>query len=389
MAAKKTKAAAPSGAVFVLAGSDEAAVKKRASELAGTLVPPDAGEFARDVIDGCADGVDQAAARIHETAQALLTLPFFGGGKLVWLKNVNFLSDDVKGRSSTVIEALDMLQTTLASGLPEGVKFLLSAVDVDKRRAFYKSLAKCGSVEVFDQPDASRAGWETEAAAAVERSARGRGLRFREDALELFTLLTGGESRQVENELEKIELFLGAAASAAPREVLPGIVRQLVPLSRAGVVFELGHAISQRELPRGLALIEQLLAQGETAVGILLAAIVPTVRSLLLVKDLMQRHRLSPPQTPWQFTATLNRLPPSATEHLPRKKDGTLNAFALGAAAKNAHRFSLAELRALLAGCLRANVQLVTTSLDGKLVLSELIAAIAPQETGGHAFDRI
>jgi DNA polymerase-3 subunit delta len=112
-------------------------------------------------------------------------------------------------------------------------------------------------------------------------------------------------------------------------------------------------------------------------VGILLVAIVPTVRSLLLAKDLMQRHRLSPPQQPWFFGGTLNKLPPEATEHLPRKKDGTINAYALGIASVHARRFEVSELRDLLEACLTANVRLVTSGLDERVVLAELIGRVA------------
>ena len=82
-APRKTKAAAAPGAknaaVRVVAGSDEAEVKRRAAELAEEMAGPDAGEFGRDVIDGMADNADQAAGRIHETRQAMLTLPFSAG----------------------------------------------------------------------------------------------------------------------------------------------------------------------------------------------------------------------------------------------------------------------------------------------------------------------
>jgi DNA polymerase-3 subunit delta len=192
------------------------------------------------------------------------------------------------------------------------------------------------------------------------------------EAVELLAMLTGGDSRQVDNELEKIDLYLGKERREATLED----VRTLVPLSRAGVVFELGNALAARETSRCFALMEQLLKQGESAVGILLVAIVPTVRSLLLAKDLMQRHRLSPPQAPWFFGGTLNKLPAEATEHLPRKKDGTINAFALGIAAVNARRFEVAELRELLDACLTANVRLVTSGLDERVVLAELIGRV-------------
>jgi DNA polymerase-3 subunit delta len=177
----------------------------------------------------------------------------------------------------------------------------------------------------------------------------------------------------VDNELEKIDLYLGKDR----REATVEDVRALVPLSRAGVVFELGNALAARQTSRCFALVEQLLKQGENAVGILLVAIVPTVRSLLLVKDLMNRYRIIPPQAPWFFSGTLNKLPPEATEHLPRKKDGTINAFALGLAAMHAKRFEVAELRELLDACLTANVRLVTSGLDERVVLAELIGRVA------------
>jgi len=373
---RKTKAAAPAArnaAVRAVAGSDEAQVRRRAAELAEAMAAPDAGEFGRDVIDGAADNADQAAGRINETRQTLLTLPFFGGEKLVWLKNANFLADTVLGRSAAVADALERLQETLAEGLPPGVKFLLSAIEADKRRTFYKALGKLCEIEVFDKVDSSRGGWEEAAGSMIESRARGRGLRMGTDAVELLALLTGGDSRQVDNELEKIDLYMGPGR----REATVEDVRTLVPLSRAGVVFELGNALAARETSRCFALVDQLLKQGENAVGILLVAIVPTVRSLLLVKDLMQRHRLKPPQAPWFFNSTLNSLPPEATEHLPRKKDGTINAYALGLAAVQAKRFELPELRELLEACLTANVRLVTSGLDERVVLAELIGRVA------------
>jgi DNA polymerase-3 subunit delta len=359
--------------VRIVAGSDEAEVKRRAAELAEEMGGPDAGEFNRDIIDGCADNADAAAAKIHETCQALQTLPFFGGGKLVWLKSANFLADSVLGRSNAVSAALETFQETLAQGLPPGVKFLLSAIEPDKRRSIYKALGKLGEIEVFDKVDSSRGGWEEAAGSMIESRARARSLRMSAEVVDLLATQTGGDSRQVDNELEKIDLFLGPGR----REVTLEDVRGLVPLSRAGVVFELGNALAARDTSRCLALVDQLLKQGENAVGILLVAIIPTVRSLLLVKDLMQRHRLSPPQQPWFFNGTLNRLPPEATEHLPRKKDGTINAYALGIAAVHARKFEIDELRALLDSCLTANVRLVTSGLDERIVLTELIARVA------------
>jgi DNA polymerase-3 subunit delta len=102
----------------------------------------------------------------------------------------------------------------------------------------------------------------------------------------------------------------------------------------------------------------------------------PTVRNLLLAKDLMERHRLPRPQAPFSFISTLNRLPAKETEHLPRKRDGTISGYALGIAAMNAHRFETNQLVRGMEACLQANLALVTTQLDQELVLTEVVVKL-------------
>jgi DNA polymerase-3 subunit delta len=270
-----------------------------------------------------------------------------------------------------VQSALEELSDLVNGDFGPGVTLLISATDVDKRRSFYKTLVKRGEVQIFDRLDSSRGGWEEEALEIVQQRAKKRKFEFDADALDLFVLLTGGETRQIENELEKIETFLGKE-----RAVNVELVRELVPLSRAGVIFELGNALAARDLELSLKLVRGLLDQGESAIGILLVAIVPTIRNLLLAKDLMERHRLPRPYSPFQFISSINRLPAEATDHLPRKKDGSINAYGLGIAAQWADRFETTQLVEAMQACLEANLQLVTTQLDHELILTEVVVKL-------------
>ncbi|HEY6111333.1 MAG TPA: DNA polymerase III subunit delta [Chthoniobacterales bacterium] len=376
----KTKTKPTTTNIHAVIGTDEAEVKRVAAELAQELVPAGAGDFGLEVIDGAADNAEQAAGRIRSTIEALQTLPFFGGAKVVWLKNVNFMADNQLGRASSVQTALEQLAEVIEAGFAQGITLLVSATDVDKRRSFYKTLSKRAELQVFDKLDSSRSGWEEDASELVQRLARKRKLQFENGALELFVLLTGGDTRQIENELEKIDICLGEK-----RRVAVDLVRELVPLSRAGVIFELGNALAERDLERALRLVRRLLDQGESAIGILLVAILPTVRNLLLTKDLMERHRLARPHVPFQFISAINRLPAAATEHLPRKKDGSINAYALGIAAQNAHRFETAQLIAGMQACLDANLRLVSTQLEHELILTELVVKLLRQSNVGAA----
>ncbi len=413
----KTKAATAN--IYAVVGSDEAEVKRVATELATNLTPPGAGDFGLEVIDGAADNAEQAAARIRSAIEALQTLPFFGSTKVVWLKNANFLGDDPKARAVAVQSALEQLSELLDGGFDSGVTFLISATEVDKRRAFYKMLVKRAELQVFDRLDSGRAGWEEEATEIVRLRAKKRKLQFDDDALDLFVLLTGGDTRQIENELEKIDIYCSAgfqpacrtdssrgepvgragvspaesrSAGSPPRvrpvadrtpagstakmvvpRVTVDLVRELVPLSRSGIIFELSDALAMRDLELALTLVRRLLDQGES---ILLAAVVPTIRSLLLAKDLVERHRLPRPHSPFQFISAINRLSVKATEHLPRKKDGSINAYALGIAAQHTNHFETNQLINAMRACLSANVQLVTTQLDHELILTEVVVKL-------------
>ena len=367
----KAKTRTATANIHAIVGSDESAVKNAAKELATKLAPADAGDFGVEIIDGAADNAEQAATRIRSAIEALQTLPFLAGSKLVWLKNANFLGDNPIGRAASVQIALEELAAALDGQFGPEVTFLLSATEVDKRRSFYRTLGKYAEVQVLDKLDSNRSGWEEEATDLVQARAQQRKLSFDEDALDLFVLLTGGDTRQVENELEKIDVYLGKE-----RRVALSQVRALVPLSRSGVIFELGNAMAERDLARALTLVRRLLDQGESAIGILLVAIIPTIRNLLLAKDLMDRHRLARPSAPFSFISALNRLPASATEHLPRKKDGSINGYALGIAAMQAHRFPIDQLIAGLEACLEANLQLVTTQLDHELILNQIVVKL-------------
>ena len=371
MAARAPKPATATN-VHAVIGNDDGAVKEAARARAEELAPESLEDLSTEVIDGAADHADTAAERIYSAIAALQTLSFLGNGKLVWLKSASFLADDVLGRSNAVIEALETLAGVLQAGLPADVKFLLSAVNVDKRRSFYKTLGKVGQVEVHDGVDSSRGGWEEKAVPLVTQRASKRKLRLDPEAERLFVFLTGGDARQIENELEKIDVYLGVER----REVTQADVRQLVSHSREGVIFELGDAIQRRDLEDALGLLAQLLQQKESAIGILLAAIVPTVRNLLVIKDLQENHRLGRVANPFQFGDALARLPAESTAHLPRKKDGGINAYGLGFAAQATGRFSLAELRAGLRACLDANLALVTTGTEPGIVLQQLLVRL-------------
>jgi DNA polymerase-3 subunit delta len=357
--------------VNVFLGSDEARVKEAALMLVRSLTPPDAGDFSNDIIDGTADNSEHAGSICSNVCMALQTLPFFGGTKVVWLKNANFLAESGAGRGQDAVNGFERILDVVEGGIGTDVRFVISATGIDKRRSAYKRISKIATIEVFDKPDTSKAGWEQAVLGMAARKARDLGITFESGALELLVQMAGDDTRQMENELEKIDLYLGERRRAGLKTV-----QNLVSMSRAGVLWDLGNAIGKRDLPRALELLGTLMYQGQNAIGLLLAAIVPRVRSLLLIKDLGSRYKLNKFNYTG-FCTSLEGLPSSATAHLPRKKDGSgFNAYPLFLAIPETGNFALEELHAGFKACLAANSKLVTSSLDPKLVLERLLVGL-------------
>lgn len=373
MAAKAKANPEKAGNFFAVVGSDEGLVREKALLLYNQLTGGVDDGFTHETIDGIADNSESAFEICSTTIQALLTIPMFGGDKVVWLRNANFLADNVTGRSQRTEAGVESLRATLERGIPDGVKFLLTAQGVDKRRGFWKFIEKTADVQVHDRIDTSRDDWQDQVASLVTKRARELGLSFHPDALALFVMLAGEQSQQIGNELEKLDLYLGEER----REVTEEDVRVLVPLSRAAVVFEIGKAIQLGNAARAIQLIDQQLEADESAIGIMRASIIGVVRNLFMAKLIIERFKV-PTGNYSAFSGGLNRLAESDRAWLPQKKDGSgVNVFPIFLAADNAKNFELAGLQHVMEATLKADQALVTTGLDHRLVLHRLIVEIA------------
>lgn len=344
--------------VYVVTGSDEGKISEEASALFEKLKPEGSDEFANEIVEGAADHSEHAFEISARAVEGLRTIGFFGGAKVVWLKGATYMGSDRTGEAARAKEGVENILETIKSGLPDEVTFLLSATGIDKRRAFYKWLVKNAEVHSHDKIDVSKEGWEDQVSVLVERAARDKSLTFTEEALDLFVQLAGEDTRQISNELEKLDLFLGER-----REVNLEDVQTMVPLSRKGVIWEISRAIEARRATRAIELIDQQLTKNESAVALVKAAIIPTVRNLFFAK-LVEPYR------------SVNQAPRGIIAVLPKKKDGGINTWGIKMAAPKARKFKLSQLQKGLESCLNADKALVTTGQDHRMVLHRLVVEL-------------
>lgn len=357
----------------VIVGSDDGMVREEALLLYNELTGGNDDGFTHETIEGNADNSEGAYEICASASQSLMTMPMFGGDKVVWLRNVNFLGDDVTGRAQRTEAGVEMLRGILEKGLPSGIKFLISADKIDKRKSFWKFLEKSAAVQSYDKIDISKDGWEDQVGMLVEGRAKELGLKFENEALELFIMLAGEQSKQITNELQKLDLFLGKER----RVVTLDDVRTLVPLSREALIFEIGQAIQKGNVVRAIQLVDEQLSAEESAIGIMRASIINVVRNLYMAKLILEKFK-APSGNYGAFAGALNRLPAADRAWLPQKKDGSgVNVFPIFLAVPNAKNYDLDGLQHVMEQTQRADQALVTTGLDHRMVLHRLIAEIA------------
>jgi len=342
--------------IYVVTGSDEGRVAEEAAALFEELKPPGSDEFVNEIIEAVADNAEHAYQKTAQAVEALQTIGFFGGNKVVWLKSANFLGTDRTSEADRSVSGAQNLLETLQAGLPPGVIFLLSSSSINGVRRIGKWLKTNADYRSFDKIDISKDGWEEKVGLKVRRLAKDKGLALKGEALELFVQRAGAESRQIANEIDKLDLYLGKER----REVTVEDVTLMVSVSHKGVIWEISRAIEKRDANRAIQLIDSLLLKNESAVGLIKAAIIPTVRNLFFAK-------LAEPY------GSLNQAPKGIIAALPKKKDGSINTWGLKMAATAARRFSLNQLQQGMGHCLDADKALVTTSQDPRMVLHKLV----------------
>ena len=105
----------------MISGGDEFLVSEKAKQVVDGLVPPEERTLGLEVVDGKSDNAAGAVEAVSRCREAVMTMGFFGGRKVTWFRDVNFLSDNVTGKSESVKEAVSDLAAIIKQGLPEAL----------------------------------------------------------------------------------------------------------------------------------------------------------------------------------------------------------------------------------------------------------------------------
>ena len=256
---------------------------QRFAELAAEV--PD--EFSREVLSGFAANVGEVETAVNRFRESVQTVSMFGGRRVVWLKDVNFLADTVTGRAESTLKLVADLQEILTAIDPAETAVLITASPIDRRRAFPKWCEKNADFTLVGGDDGDGSALES----VVLAEAKSVGATFAPDAVRLLLAKIGPNTRLLVAEVHKLSNTV-----AEGERIEESHVAELTPNVAEGDFFEAAEAFFSGDLKWTLAALERQFFAEPNATRPILAALQNRNRILLQVRALLEagQVRLGP-----------------------------------------------------------------------------------------------
>ena len=339
---------------YVLLGDEAYLYERCRGIVVDVLVEPSMRDFALAEIDLAETSIFEALDRAQTPS---LMAPF----QVLFLRNLKtlygrgakkdeFAALDAYGRSPNPQALLIFVADHLH--LPSDLR-RMEMQDKDRYERIRETLGDwCGMVELVRVEESDAMRW-------LVAEAEGRGSTLEVDAARELADALGSDLMLMASELEKLVLYTGER-----RRITLGDVETMVLGAKQRSLYELTDAISAKDRPRALALLQGLLNASdggeESAIGHLYM-LARTFRQMLVILEKNVRDSRAIWQALWQGF----RMPPFAAEDLIRQ----------------ARRYkSRRELTRALRLIARADLELRSSPPDKRLVLERLVLALASEE---------
>jgi DNA polymerase III subunit delta len=264
--------------VYLLYGGEPFLEEALFREIKNATVEPATADFNFHVFGPAADQIQQALA----VAQ---TQPFFAERRLVVVKDAPIFAasrkkegadegeEDAKGNTGE-----EPLIAYLKSPVPSTCLVFLSEDNVDSRKKVTKAvIATGGAVECRPYKPEDAVSW------AAARATSIYGKKLPDPAARLLIDKVGADLRLIDNELQKLALYVGDAKQIAVADV-DGLVGGMAETE----IFRLTEAVMLKERARAIELLGRILRQVDHPLQVL-AALTNRFRQILTVKTLVAR----------------------------------------------------------------------------------------------------
>ena len=369
MPASKTKL--PTEPFCLVFGDEDFLVRDRASQVYEGWCTEAGGED-HQIIDGTVRNAAEALEALAKLNEAVQTLPFFGGAKVVWLRGANFLGDERTASSRDVTDRLNGLAKGWETFDWQGVRVLISCCKIDKRKAFFKSVKKIAAVEDLSITDKDRG---SRAALIVRQRLAELGKKISPHVADELILLAGSDLQQLHTEADKLAAYVGER-----EEVIRQDVHEIATRTRQAQGFALADALGERNLPKLLRVLDEELWEvkldSKKSPIALLYGLISKVRTMIFLRELLRLKWIRAGGGYPQFKSQLEAIPDDRLPGDRKFNPKAMHPYMLFNALGHARQYSEAELKKSMDILLRCNRQLVSSSTDDTLLLQQAVVQI-------------
>ena len=369
MPASKTKL--PAEPLCLVFGDEDFLVRDRASQVYEGWCAEAGGED-HQIIDGTVRNAAEALEALAKLNEAVQTLPFFGGAKVVWLRGANFLGDERTASSRDVTDRLNGLAKGWETFDWQGVRVLISCGKVDKRKAFFKSAKKIAAVEDLSIADKERG---SRAALIVRQRLAELGKKIAPHVADELILLAGSDLQQLHTEADKLAAYVGER-----EEVMRQDVHEIATRTRQAQGFALADALGERNLPKLLRVLDEELwvvkLDAKKSPIALLYGLITKVRTMIFLKEMLRLKWIRAGGGYQQFKSQLEAIQDDRLPDERKFNPKAMHPYMLFNALGHARQYSEGELTRAMDILLRCNRQLVSSSTDDTLILQQALVQI-------------
>jgi DNA polymerase-3 subunit delta len=309
------------GRLFLFTGPEQFLVRHYVNEILHKLLDEDTKAFNFSELEG--------KVSPQTLDDAVSQFPAFAERRVVIVKESTLLKQSTK--------AMDW--NTFFKGLPEFICLIFIQGEVDKRFSFYKALKNHGLVvECSRQDERSLTRWVMRGFASFHKQID------EQDAAYLVSLLEP-DMTFMALEIEKIARYVGEGARVT-REAIQSIASKSVK-SR---IFDLTDAISQRQIPQALQILNDLLELKEP-ISYIMAMVGRQMGILLRIKKMEEK------KVPQADMAKVTGIHP----------------YVVGKARRQAASFSMDMLKHYMRKCMEMDLASKTGRMDPRTALDLFI----------------
>jgi len=372
--------------LLLVTGNDELAIRRKAAELVAVLKAEIPDELAFETIKGDREGLSPQDA-IGELVMALRTPSFFGGERVLWLKNLVGMApakggdDDAKGAKKAA-DPLDPLRELLNADGLDDVTLVMDIPHLDLRKAFYKDCDKLGETFVLKKISIDDKNYQQSLRERVAELCAKAGTRISRDAMEFLAETVGGDSGRLENELEKLLLYADSAQGVTLKDC-----REICARSPEASTWVFADALGAKDMRQAFAALDIIIEQMRGEKGgssspemALLYGAIRKFQEISQIKAGAAAAGVRPGANPNGFQAAVQNVSEDVKAELPGNITFSYHPYRAFMIHKMASAWTDQELANALELTLETNIQLVSGVCSTRIALENLITGVCAKK---------